>query len=199
SPASSRFRRRLRGPSPRHTGSDRGAGPRRRFHRAERPSQRGGPLACVPFYGCLWQMLNVCELLRLQRVMRLSPARVSFIQMRLLSLLALLGCRATPPDGVPTIEMPDNDPGIGFDDMRFSRARGVILVPGGRSGYLDLVDPVTRRVDPIDGFSREIFYFGGGYQGATSADDGPDGLIYVSDRTPEKLHVVDPIAHAIIA
>src|SRR5207249_1780864 len=56
-----------------------------------------------------------------------------------------------------------------------------------------------QRVDAIDGFSRENFYFGGGYQGATSADDGPDGLIYVSDRTPEKLSVVDPSAHAIVA
>src|SRR5262249_3074067 len=81
------------------------------------------------------------------RPMRLFPTRVSILQMRLFLLLALIGCRATPPDGVPTIEMPDNDPGIGFDDMRYSRARGVILVPGGRSGYLDLVDPVTRRVD----------------------------------------------------
>src|SRR5215831_17995998 len=105
-------------------------------------------------------------------------------------LVLLASCRASPPDGVP---------GIGFDDMHFSKAHGLVLVPSGRSGFLNLVDPATRRVQSIDGFSKEIFFFGGGYQGVTSADDGPAGLIYASDRTPEKLHVVDPAAGAIIA
>ncbi|MGZ7078416.1 MAG: hypothetical protein ACXVJT_03285, partial [Thermoanaerobaculia bacterium] len=80
--------------------------------------------------------------------------------------LLLGGCRQTPPPGTPVIALPDGRPGIGFDDLQFSKTYGV-LAPGGRSGYLDLVDPVTRAVTAIGGFSMEPLHFAGHNQGAT--------------------------------
>src|SRR5262249_43808101 len=85
--------------------------------------------------------------------------------------VAFVACRATPPEGVPTIPLPDGTAGIGFDDLRFSPALGKVLAPAGRSGYLDLIDPVSRSVTAIDGFSKEIFWFGGSQDGVTSVDE----------------------------
>src|SRR6267142_3892860 len=41
------------------------------------------------------------------------------------------------------VELPAGGPGIGFDDLRFSAALKRLLVPAGRSGNLDLIDPAT--------------------------------------------------------
>jgi hypothetical protein len=108
-----------------------------------------------------------------------------------------LACRASTPSGVPVVALPNGRPGIGFDDLRYSRSLGKLLVPGGRSGKLDLIDPSTRGVTSIDGFSEGIVYFGGHDEGATSADDGR-GYIFVTDRTTQKLSVVDPQARKIV-
>src|SRR5689334_25091680 len=58
----------------------------------------------------------------------------------------------TPADG--PLELPAGKPGIGFDDMRFSSRLGV-LVPAGRSGNLDIIDPKTRAVRALGGFSAQ--------------------------------------------
>jgi DNA-binding beta-propeller fold protein YncE len=111
--------------------------------------------------------------------------------------LALGACRVSPPPGSTVVPLPDGRPGIGFDDLRFSSTYGV-LAPGGRSGNLDLVDPQTRKVTAIGGFSMEPLHFGGHDQGATSADEG-GGLIFVTDRTTQTLAVVDPATRQIVA
>jgi len=102
---------------------------------------------------------------------------------------AWAGCRASPPAGTTVVALPDGRPGIGFDDLRFATAYGV-LAPGGRSGYLDVVDPATRAVTAIGGFSMEPLHFAGHDQGATSVDVG-GGYLFVTDRTTSTLSVVD--------
>jgi hypothetical protein len=42
-----------------------------------------------------------------------------------------------------TIQLPGGESGIGLDDLRYSRKLGRVLVPAGRTGNLDLIDPVS--------------------------------------------------------
>ena len=111
-------------------------------------------------------------------------------------VLAYVGCRADPPAGAAVIALPDGRPGIGFDDLKFSTTYGV-LAPGGRSGNLDLVDPSTRAVTAIGGFSMEPLHFAGHDQGATAVDES-GGFLFVTDRTTSKLNVVDPAMRRIV-
>ncbi len=99
--------------------------------------------------------------------------------------------------GVP-VPLPGGEGGIGFDDLRFSARLGKLLVPAGRTGDLDLVDPTTGAVDRIGGFSAQARFGGGHGQGPTSVDEGR-GLLFAVDRTGRRLAVVDPVARAITA
>jgi len=95
------------------------------------------------------------------------------------------------------IDLPGGDPGVGFDDLRFSPTLDGLLVPAGRSGRLDLVDPKTGEVRAVAGFSSQSTYGGGHDQGVTSADSA-HGLVYATDRTSRQLAVVDPEAREIV-
>jgi DNA-binding beta-propeller fold protein YncE len=117
--------------------------------------------------------------------------------MMMVVTLALAGCRASPPAGATVVALPDGRPGIGFDDLRFSTTYGV-LVPGGRSGNLDLIDPATHAVTAIGGFTMDPLHFAGHDQGATSVDEG-GGFLFVTDRTTGKLAVVDPMTKRVVA
>jgi DNA-binding beta-propeller fold protein YncE len=105
-------------------------------------------------------------------------------------------CACTSPDGVP-VPLPNGAPGIGFDDLRYSTALHRILAPAGRSGRLALVDPESRDVTTIVGFSESGQYDGGHDFGATSVDEG-DGLLFVTDRTSGRLTVLDSMTHAVL-
>jgi hypothetical protein len=63
---------------------------------------------------------------------------------------------------------------------------------------LDLIDPGTRAVTAIPGFESKPTYDKGHDDGPTSADEGR-GLVFVTDRTAQKLAVVDPAAQNIVA
>jgi hypothetical protein len=89
------------------------------------------------------------------------------------------------------IEIPGGSGGIGFDDLRFSVSLGKILVPAGRAGSLVLLDPATRSVTAIEGFSSKKEYGGGHDDGVTSADSG-SGWIFATDRTSGLIAVIDP-------
>jgi hypothetical protein len=93
--------------------------------------------------------------------------------------------------GLLSIPLPGAPPGIGLDDLRFSGDISKVLVPAGRTGNLDLLDPSTGVLASVDGFSSSPTYSGDSTQGATSADEG-NGLVYVVDRTSKKLSVADP-------
>jgi len=98
---------------------------------------------------------------------------------------------------IATVDLPHGAPGIGFDDLRYSPALGKVLVPGGRSGRLDLLDPRSRSVVDIPGFSESLRYGGGHDDGVTSADSGP-GVLYATDRTTHRLAVIDPSSKSVV-
>jgi len=102
-------------------------------------------------------------------------------------LLALGGAPAPAP---APLSLPGGEGGIGFDDLLYSRALDRVLVPGGRSGRLDLVDPKTGRVEAVDGFTQAARFGGGHGQGTTSADSGR-GLVFASDRDRRAVRIVD--------
>src|ERR1019366_9691794 len=96
------------------------------------------------------------------------------------------------------LPLPGGESGIGFDDMGFAPSIHKVLVPAGRSGNLDLIDPDTKQVTPIGGFSSRASFGGGHGQGVTSADEGR-GLLFATDRDAKKLNVIDPKAGSVVA
>jgi len=107
----------------------------------------------------------------------------------------LLGCTKAP-DGT-SVRLPDTPPGIGFDDLRYSATLHRVLVPSGRTGRLNLVDPDTLVVTSIAGFSAKGEYGGGHDDGPTSVDEAR-GLLYVTDRSNQSIVVVDPEKGALV-
>src|SRR5438477_2830966 len=97
-----------------------------------------------------------------------------------------------------TVSLPGGSGGIGFDDLQFSRSLDLVLVPGGRTGNLDLVDPRTASVTSISGFSTSTGYKGGHGEGITSVSQG-EGKLYVTDRSSRALCVVDATTRKIVA
>jgi DNA-binding beta-propeller fold protein YncE len=95
------------------------------------------------------------------------------------------------------LALPGGERGIGFDDMGFAPSLRKVLVPAGRSGNLDLVNPDTEQVIAIGGFSSHTSFGGGHGQGVTSADEGR-GLLFATDRDAKQLNVVDPKTQSVI-
>lgn len=95
------------------------------------------------------------------------------------------------------VAIPEGALGIGFDDLGFAAGIGRVLAPAGRTGTLALVDPGTRTVTSIAGFSKTASWGGGHDEGPTSADEARD-LVAVTDRSSELLDLVDPVAQKIV-
>src|SRR6516165_657775 len=115
------------------------------------------------------------------QILRVSPFAL------LASIIFTSGCGSPPGDRV---DLPGASPGIGFDDLRYSATLHRVLVPAGRSGRLDLIDPDRLTVSEIGGFSATADFSGGHDDGPTSVDEG-DGVLYVTDRTSRKIVVVE--------
>jgi DNA-binding beta-propeller fold protein YncE len=126
-------------------------------------------------------------------------------------LAAIAACTGEPPSTVQaasgdraqtaqssTIQLPGGEGGIGLDDLRYSRELGRVLVPAGRTGKLDLVDPVTGDITAIGGFGAKDEYAGGHGDGTTSVDED-GGLLFAIDRSSKKVVTVDPKANGIVA
>jgi DNA-binding beta-propeller fold protein YncE len=113
-------------------------------------------------------------------------------------LVILLVCGTAASDGKKptTIDLPSGKPGIGFDDLNYSPRLKRVLAPAGRSGNLVLVDPASRAVIAIGGFSKGKDFDGGHDFGVTSVDD-TGALLAVADRTTDELVLVDPAKKAI--
>lgn len=108
--------------------------------------------------------------------------------------VALIAMAAVSCGGSPkgtTVKLPDGAQGIGFDDLRYSSSLHRVLVPGGRSGRLDLIDSETLAVTSISGFSTKSSYSGGHDDGPTSVEEAASKL-WVTDRTSRALVSVDP-------
>lgn len=88
------------------------------------------------------------------------------------------------------VVLPGGEGGIGFDDLVWSPELGRVLIPAGRTGNLDLLDPATGAVTAIGGFSKDATWGGGHDQGVTSATVG-GGRIYATDRDDAQLAMVD--------
>jgi hypothetical protein len=93
---------------------------------------------------------------------------------------------------VTSVALPDGPPGIGFDDLRWAKSIQKILAPAGRTGNLDLVDPVTLAVDAIGGFTQSSSFTNGVHAaGCTSADEGRS-MLYALDHETMQVRSVDP-------
>jgi DNA-binding beta-propeller fold protein YncE len=106
--------------------------------------------------------------------------------------------RAADQGGLIAIALPGGKDGIGFDDLGFSSSLQKVLVPAGRTGTLDLIDPETRQVSSIGGFASSSQFGGGHGEGITSVDEG-GGFLFVTDRTTKLLHMVDPKTRSVVA
>jgi hypothetical protein len=106
---------------------------------------------------------------------------------------------ATPAGdgGRRAIPLPDGAGGIGLDDMALAPSLSRIVVPAGRTGRIDLIDPATGAITAIDGFRVSPPGKGHG-EGTTSADEGP-GLLFATDRTAGEVTAVDEKTRKIVA
>jgi DNA-binding beta-propeller fold protein YncE len=122
----------------------------------------------------------------------------------LLCLTLLGGCTKEPAlariadPKTTAVTLPETPPGIGFDDLGYSPTLQRVLVPSGRSGRVNLIDPKSLAVTSISGFSTKRDYTGGHDDGPTSVEEAR-GLLYVTDRTTQALISVDPTTRAIIS
>jgi len=96
---------------------------------------------------------------------------------------------AAPPE---SIAIPGGDVGVGYDDLQYAPLVKRILVPAGRTGKLALIDPSTRKVTAIAGFTSTSSYRGGHGEGTTSAAELDQvGFVVATDRGAKALKVVD--------
>ncbi|HEX3128375.1 MAG TPA: hypothetical protein VH394_13680 [Thermoanaerobaculia bacterium] len=121
------------------------------------------------------------------------------------ALLLLAALLASPaPPALKTTEppvlkaepftLPGGEGAIGFDDFAFPAGLRQVLIPAGRTGRLDLIDPRSRKVKEIGGFQAAATTAGsdrGHGEGTTSADEG-GRYLFAIDRTALRLSVVDP-------
>lgn len=110
---------------------------------------------------------------------------------------------ATPPPAADAakqtsdaVALPGGDKGIGFDDLRFSRMLGKVVVPGGGTGNLVLIDPTSHALTSIGGFGTSG-RANGHEDGTTSADEG-GGYLYAIDRTKLAVDVIDTKQNKIV-
>jgi hypothetical protein len=96
-----------------------------------------------------------------------------------------------PGPVVTPVDLPDNKPGIGFDDLTYSPELKKLIVPAGRTGSVDLIDPKTLEVTVISGFTAStMFTLGKHRTGPTSADYGA-GKIFAIDNDSKTVRVID--------
>jgi DNA-binding beta-propeller fold protein YncE len=112
-----------------------------------------------------------------------------------IGITGISGAQETAKTAKP-LALPDGHGGIGFDDLRYDRALNLLLIPAGRTGNVDLIDPATGAVTPISGFTKLARYDEGHGQSVTSVDVG-DGYLFATDRNALKLAVVDLKTHKI--
>ncbi len=112
--------------------------------------------------------------------------------------LALAAVLAAAPAALTPVELPGGAGGVGLDDLRWAPDLGALLVPAGRTGRVDLLDPATGAIVAIEGFATAPAWNRGHGDGTTSADAGA-GWIFAVDRTARTVAVVDPRARRIVA
>jgi DNA-binding beta-propeller fold protein YncE len=97
------------------------------------------------------------------------------------------------------LAVPGGEAGVGYDDLQYAPDLGRILAPAGRTGRLVLVDPATKQLSAIAGFSGSSGYRGGHGEGTTSATELGGGLIAATDRGTKTVKVVNAKSAAIVS
>jgi DNA-binding beta-propeller fold protein YncE len=120
-------------------------------------------------------------------------------QVAVVQLCWAVSALAAPPTPKPeSIAIPGGEPGVGYDDLQYAPAGKRILVPAGRTGRLALIDPATKKVTAIAGFSAASSYHGGHGQGTTSAAElDEQGFVVATDRGSKTLKVVDTMSGSV--
>ncbi len=85
------------------------------------------------------------------------------------------------------VPIPGGEGGVGFDDLLFSTPLHRFIVPGGRTGSVFLLDPTTRRLEPVGALGKLPTWTGGHGQGVTSAD-ARAGTVFAADRGSKRLY-----------
>jgi DNA-binding beta-propeller fold protein YncE len=116
--------------------------------------------------------------------------------------IALLAALLSVAPGAQAVPLPDGAQGIGFDDLQFAPALNRVLAPGGRTGRLFLIDPMTHVPASVAGISssREAFHGGHG-DGTTSAVEIPTRPLRIAatDRDSGSVRIVDPTAQKVVS
>jgi DNA-binding beta-propeller fold protein YncE len=128
--------------------------------------------------------------------------RHRFVQIPVIVLLAIitLGCSLElNPSNVPTqvIGLPGTTGPIYFDDMVYDAKLGKVLIPANETGKLVLIDPSTRKVQDIAGFTPQK-NASGQMEGITSITTGRD-VLFTTNRGALSLSVIDPTSGSIIS
>jgi DNA-binding beta-propeller fold protein YncE len=115
-----------------------------------------------------------------------------------LALTATAHAQSTKP-----LPLPDGKAGIGFDDLRYDATLARLLIPAGRTGNVDLIDPANlaagaAAIVPIPGFTKLPRYDAGHGLSVTSVEAG-GGFLFATDRTALSLAVIDPKSRRIVA
>jgi hypothetical protein len=97
-----------------------------------------------------------------------------------------------------SIAIPGGASGIGFDDLGFSAELHKVIIPAAGLGKLDLIDPQSKQITEISGFSSQPGGAQGHGKGVTSADSGR-GAIFATDRNSQTLNMIDPGSKKILA
>ena len=113
--------------------------------------------------------------------------------MKLALIIFVVGALSAPSPQT----FPGGGQGIGFNDLGFAPILRKVMVPGGGSGKLALIDPDSQQIEIVDGFSEQTGYSGGHAEGITSAD-ACRGLVYVTDRSAKLLDILDPRTKKIV-
>ena len=100
---------------------------------------------------------------------------------------------ATGPPHFSESEQP-----IRFGEFAFAPGLRKVVIPGGNTMRLALVDPDTQNIEIVEGFGVTKKSFEAEVGGITSAD-ACRNLIYATDRSEDLLYVVDPRRKSVVA
>ena len=90
-----------------------------------------------------------------------------------------------------SIDLAKDSSGVRFDDLGFSKSLNKVVVPGGRTGKVFLIDPNTYQVSEISGLTVTKITEGKAPSGGSTSVDEGDGYFFVIDRSTRLVHIVD--------
>lgn len=130
-----------------------------------------------------------------RRAARGTPlSKVTAVTLALLMTACGTKVNLYSPQG--TLPLPGGEAGLNLDDMIYSAALQRVIVPAGRTGDLDLIDPVSGQITVIPHVTPADSHAPGRGHGTTSADYGL-GYLFAGDRTDSELVVVNAKTDAV--